>query len=185
MSHPPQLRLLSHKVPPENHPTLHNDVDSARLWDLLRDRGVHTVLKKSALKELARRRDPALIDYCEMLLGSESRSDWCLGITTLSVLATHEAVDLLISAFARSLGENRIYVLESVASILTADFVKPFSIMVREVARSGELDVSHWTRVAVSTLKEVCKRFGIETIYEEDVNTFQDTIDEVLMHMDR
>ncbi|TFF92695.1 hypothetical protein EU545_00255 [Candidatus Thorarchaeota archaeon] len=184
MSPLPQLRLLSHPVPSDNHPTLHNDADSSRLWDLLRDATVHTVLKKSALKELARRKDPALIEHCDVLLSSESRSDWCLGVSTLSVLATNEAVDRLISTFARSLGEDRIFVLECVASILRADFVRPFSIMVREIARPGELNVSRWSRVAISTLREVCKRFGIETVYEDGVHTSHEAIEDLTLPVD-
>jgi hypothetical protein len=184
MSRPPQLRLLSHPTPSENRPSLHSDVGSPRLWDLLRDTTVHTILKRSVLTELARRRDPDLMEHCENLLASESRSDWCLGISTLSTLATPEAVDRLISAFARSLGKDRRYVLEAVASILTADFVKPFSIMVREVAGPGELDVSRWTRIAISTLNEVCKRFGIETVGEGGSNLAGQSSDQVLLPVD-
>jgi len=42
--------------------------------------------------------------------------------------------------------------------------VRPFSIMVREVAVPGEIDVTGWTRVALSTLEDACKRFGVETV---------------------
>ena len=58
-----------------------------------------------------------------------------------------------------------------VAKILTAEHVKPFSIMVREVACPGELDVSGWTKVAISTLRDVCSRFGIETYGVSGVET--------------
>lgn len=182
MSHPPQLRLLSHSVSSENHPSLHSDVDSARLWDLLRDSSVHTVLKKSALNELSRRRDPDLMDYCQSLLASESRSDWCLGVTTLSAMSTPDAVDKLISVFARSLGEDRMYVLDAVARILTAEFVRPFCIMVREVTKYNEVDVSRWTRVAISTLKEVCRRYGMEVISEVDAAQLDD---DMLLQLDQ
>lgn len=184
MSHPPQLRLLSHPVSSENHPSLHSDVDSARLWDLLRDTSVHTVLKKSALNELSRRRDPNLMDYCESLLASDSRSDWCLGVTTLSATGTPEAVDRLISVFARSLGEDRLYVLEAVAHILTAEFVRPFSIMVREVTKYCEIDVSRWTRAAVSTLKEVCKRYGVEIVSESDPSGNPELAEDMVLPLD-
>jgi hypothetical protein len=56
----------------------------------------------------------------------------------------------------------RRLVLSMVAKVLTAEYVKPFGIMVREVAVPGELDVSGWTKTAISTLQDVCKRFGIE-----------------------
>ena len=53
-----------------------------------------------------------------------------------------------------------------VAKILTAEHIKPFSIMVREVAVPGEIEITGWTRVAISTLQDTCKRFGVETIID-------------------
>jgi hypothetical protein len=107
------------------------------------------------------------MDYCEKLLGSEDYEDWLMGIHILVALATPDAVDRLILVYAQSLNDERRHVLCMVAKILTAEHVKPFSIMVRDIAVPGELDVSGWTRTAVSTLKDVCKRFGIETIGED------------------
>ena len=159
----PRLRLLSTPSHIENHTPLYVDVDSARLWNLVEDDTVHLILKKPALLELARRQDSQLMDYCEKLLGSESCEDWLAGIDLLVTLGTSDAVDRLILVYAQSLSEDRRHVLCMVARILTADYVKPFSIMVREVACPGELDVSGWTKTAISTLKDVCKRFGIET----------------------
>jgi hypothetical protein len=107
------------------------------------------------------------MDHCEKLLGSEDYEDWLMGINTLVALATPEAVDRLILVYAQSLNDERRHVLCMVAKILTAEHVKPFSIMVRDIAVPGELDVSGWTRTAISTLKDVCKRFGIETVGED------------------
>jgi hypothetical protein len=109
------------------------------------------------------------MNYCEKLLSSEECDDWLMGINILVALGTHEAVDRLILVYAQSLNDERKHVLCNVARILTAEHVKPFSIMVREVAVPGELDVSGWTRTAISTLKDVCKRFGIETYGSGDV----------------
>ena len=163
----PRLRLLSTPSHIENHTPRYVDVDSARLWNLVEDETVHLILKKPALVELARRQDSLLMDYCEKLLGSEDYEDWLMGINTLVGLATPDAVDRLILVYAQSLNDERRYVLCMVAKILTAEHVKPFSIMVRDVAVPGELDVSGWTRTAISTLKDVCKRVGIETVGED------------------
>lgn len=157
----PQLRLLSAPSHIEYHTPLYVDVDSARLWNLLEDDKVHLILKKPALLELARRKDTLLMDYCETLLSSEDYECWLMAIDALVALATPDAVDRLILVYAKSLNNERKYVLSMVARILTAEHVKPFSIMVREVACPGELDVSGWTKIAISTLKDVCKRFGI------------------------
>ena len=162
----PQLRLLSRPSLSEDHTPLHVDVDSARLWDLIIDEKVHLVLRRPALIELARRKDPKLMDYCEDIIKSDDYEEWLTCLATLSALGTNEAVDRLILSYAHSLNEDRRIVLSYVAKILTAEHIKPFSIMVREVACPGEIDVTDWTRVAISTLQDVCKRFGVETIID-------------------
>jgi hypothetical protein len=162
----PQLRLLSRPSLREDHTPLHVDVDSARLWDLIFDENVHLILRRPALAELARRKDPKLMDYCEVLLKSDDYEEWLTALTTLSAIGTNTAVDRLILVYAHSLNEDRRIVLSHVAKILTAEHIKPFGIMVREVACPGEIDITGWTRVAISTLQNACKRFGIETIIE-------------------
>ena len=160
----PQLRLLSRPSSVEDHTPLHVDIDSSRLWDLILDEKVHLVLRRPALIELARRKDPDLMDYCENLLKSDDYEEWLTGLNTMSAIGTSDAVDRLILVYARSLPEDRRVVLSSVARILTAEHVKAFSIMVREIALPGEIDVTGWTRVAINTLQDACKRFGIETL---------------------
>lgn len=181
----PQLRLLSRPSLIEDQTPLHVDIDSVRLWDLIYDDTVHLILRKPALAELARRNDPKLIDYCDKILKSDDYEEWLTGLATLSVIGTNETVDRLILVYAHSLNEDRRVVLSYVAKILTAEHIKPFSIMVREVAVPGEIEVTGWTRVAISTLQDVCKRFGIETIIDgripdpiEDAGE-SDTIDDL------
>ena len=162
----PQLRLLSRPSLSEDHNPLYVDIDNARLWDLIFDEKVHLVLRRPALVELARRKDPKLMDYCESLLKSDDYEEWLTGLATLAAVGTNEAVDSLILAYAHSLNEDRRTVLTYVAKILTAEHIKPFSIMVREVAVPGEIEITGWTRVAISTLQDACKRFGVETIID-------------------
>ena len=175
----PRLRLLSTPSHIENHTPLYVDVDSAQLWNLVEDETVHLILRKPALLELARRQDPLLMDHCEKLLGAKDWEDWLMGISILVALGTPDAVDRLILVYAQSLNDERRHVLCMVAKILTAEHVKPFSIMVREVAVPGELDVSGWTRTAISTLRDVCKRFGIETYGHAATLDTIDAIDSV------
>ncbi|MFW9961257.1 MAG: hypothetical protein ACFFDV_09575 [Candidatus Thorarchaeota archaeon] len=164
----PRLRLLSTASHIENHTPLYVDVDSARLWNLVEDESVHLILKKPALLELARRRDSLLMDYCENLLSSGESEKWFLGVDILVAIGSPEATDRLILVYAQALNDERKHVLCMVAKVLTAEHVKPFSIMVRNVAVPGELDVTGWTKTAISTLKNACKRFGIETFGEGD-----------------
>ncbi len=170
----PRLRLLTTPSHIENHTPLYVDVDSARLWNLVEDDAVHLILRKPALLELARRCDPLLMDYCENLLCSDEYEKWLLGVDLLVVIGTPDAVDRLILVYAQSLNDERKYVLSMVAKILTAEHVKPFSIMVRDVAIPGELDVTGWTRTAISTLKDACRRFGIETYGDGERNVSRD-----------
>jgi hypothetical protein len=127
--------------------------------------------------ELARRQDPILMDHCEKLLLSEDYEDWLMGIDLLVALGTLEAVDRLILVYAQSLNDERRHVLCMVAKILTAEHIKPFSIMVREVACPGELDVSGWTKTAISTLLDVCKRFGVATDGVSELEQRTDSIE--------
>lgn len=174
----PQLRLLSRPSLREDHTPLHVDVDSARLWDLIFDEQVHLVLRRPALTELARRQDSKLMDYCEELLQSDDYELWLTALSTLSAIGTNDAVDRLILVYAHSLNEDRRVVLFHVAKILTAEHIKPFSIMVREVACPGEIDVTGWTRVAISTLQTTCKRFGVETVLDRPLLSSTDDVPE-------
>jgi hypothetical protein len=171
----PQLRFLSRHTLVEDPTPLYVDIDSTQLWDLVNDERVHLVLRRPALIELARRKDSNLMDYCEQLLVSDDHEKWLTGLSTLSAIGTSDAMDMLILAYARSLNEERSLVLSVVAKILTADHVKPFSIMVREIAVPGEIDVTGWTRVAISTLEEVCKRFGLETVRVGEFSSSNDS----------
>jgi hypothetical protein len=119
------------------------------------------------------------------LFSSDEYENWFTAISTLVALGTPEAVDRLIMVYAQSLNDERRLVLSMVAKVLTADHVKPFSIMVREVAVPGELDVSGWTKTAISTLQDVCRRFGIDVhgVYvgsDEELSTFDSSsLDEI------
>jgi hypothetical protein len=106
------------------------------------------------------------MDYCEKLLQSDDYDDWLTALSILSAIGTHDAVDRLILVYAHSLNEDRRIVLSHVAKILTAEHIKPFSIMVREVACPGEIDITGWTKVAIATLQNACKRFGVKTVLD-------------------
>lgn len=172
----PQLLLLSKPTPVEDHTPLYVDIDSSQLWELVNDEQVHLVLRKPALLELARRKDIDLVDYCEQLLTSNDYEKWLTALTTLAAIGSSDAVDRLILAYAQSLNENRKVVLSVVAKILTAEHVRPFSIMAREIAIPGEIDITGWTRVAILTLQEVCRRFGLEAVR---VGDFSDSHDDL------
>jgi hypothetical protein len=169
MTPTPQLRLKSRPPSRPDHTPLHVDTDRSQLWELVEDTSVHLILREPALLELARRKDTKLYEYCESLLTSGDIDDWFLGVKALAELGTRPAVDRLVMAYAGSLSDDRRFITSLLAQSLSADYVRPFSIMVRELAVPGEIDVTGWTSTAIATLQDVCKRLGIRSIVDKSV----------------
>jgi len=146
---------------------LHADADRSQLWELVRDHDIHLVLREPALLELARRRDPDLLSFSESLLKSQTHEDWTLAVKAIAALGTNDSIERLVMIFAVTLDtDDRRLIIDLVARSLTADFVRPFSIMVRDIAKPGTIDVSDWTKAAIATLQDVCKRVSITTHLE-------------------
>ena len=162
----PRLRLVCHPPSRPEHTPLHVDTDRAQLWELVSDETVHLILKASGLMELARRRDPDILSYCKKLLDSGNSDEWYLGIKVIAAMGNAEAIDTLLMIYASSLNGDRKYITGILAQNLTIDYVHPFTIMLRELAVPGELDITGWTSTAVVTLQDVCKKRGIETIFK-------------------
>ncbi|MHA1927566.1 MAG: hypothetical protein ACTSV2_03190 [Candidatus Thorarchaeota archaeon] len=161
----PQLVLsVCHPSQPPTPTPLHTDTDRTKLWELVKDERVHLILREPGLLELARRRDPELLDFCENMLVSGDIDDWFTAIKTIASIGIRKAIDRLVMLYASSLSDDRRFITNLVAKGLTVDHVHPFSIMIRELAVPGELDITGWTSTAVATLQEVCKRQGIEII---------------------
>ncbi len=167
MTTKPQLRLVSHPPSRPEHTPLHADADRTQLWELVRDQDIHLVLRGPALLELARRRDPDLLSFCDTLLKSANKEQWLLAVKAISTFDTTESLEQLVMIFATSTDpDDREFIIMLVARTLTADFVRPFSIMVRDLAKPGTIDISGWTRSAIATLQDVCKRYSIDTHIE-------------------
>ena len=160
----PRLRLVSNSNLIESEIPMHTSSDTAQLWELVKDKSVHCILQEPAIMELARRNTPGIFDCCEDLLDSDQHDNWLIGIKALAVIGTNEALNRLIVLFAHSIENDRRLILDLIAKKLTANHVKPFSIIVRDVAAPGVLDVTGWTSVAIATLIEVCSRFGVEVV---------------------
>ena len=166
MTPSPRLLLVCHPPSRPEHTPLHVDTDRKQLWELVNDEKVHLILKASGLMELARRRDPGILDYCKKLLDSGNSDKWYLGIKVIAAMGNAEAIDTLLMIYASSLNGNRKYIAGILAQNLTIDYVHPFTIMLRELAVPGELDITGWTSTAVVALQDVCQRRGIETVFK-------------------
>lgn len=163
MSRPP-LQLVSNSNQVDNNIPMHASSDTTKLWELVKDKSVHFVLQEPAIMELARRNAPGIFDCCVDLLDSDQHDMWLIGIKALALIGTDDALNRLIMLFAHSIGDTRRTILNLIAKKLTANHVQPFSIIVRDVAAPGILDVSGWTSIAIATLEEVCSRFGVEVV---------------------
>ena len=171
MNHP-QLFLHSHPQPDVDCTSLHARTSSVQLWELVRDESVHLLLREPAMIELARRNELEMLEFCRKLAVSGDFDEWLASIRALAALRTREAVDLLVMRYARCYSEDRTIIIDVVGRILTAEHIHPFSIMIRQLAKPGKLDVTGWTSVAIGTLKNVCKRLGVEVV--DDIGTGQD-----------
>ncbi len=167
----PQLVLsVCHPSQPDPTPPQHADTDRIKLWELVKDDSVHLILREPGLLELARRRDPELLDFCESMFASGDIDDWFVAVKTIASIATRKAIDRLVMIYAGSYSDNRRFITNLIAKVLTTDFVHPFTIMIRELATPGELDITGWTSTAIATLQGVCKRHGIEVILTGQVS---------------
>ena len=162
MTSKPQLRLVRHPPSRPEHTPLHADIDREKLWDTVRDHALTAILRESALLELAHRHDPDLFSFCDALLSSLSPEDWILSVKTLAAFGTSDALEKLVMIFASTINmDDRLFLLNLVARTLTAEYVHPFSIMLRDIVESGEVDITGWTKVAIATLQDVCRRKSI------------------------
>jgi hypothetical protein len=171
MNHP-QLFLHSHPQSDVDCTSLHVRTSSVQLWELVRDEDVHLLLREPAMIELARRNELEMLEFCKKLAVSGDFDEWLASIRALAALCTSEAVDLLVMLYARCYSEDRTIIIDVVGRILTAEHIHPFSIMIRQLAKPGKLDVTGWTSVAIGTLKNVCKRLGVEVV--DAIGTGQD-----------
>jgi hypothetical protein len=171
MNHP-QLRLHSHPQSDVDRTSLHTQTSSAQLWELVHDKNIHLLLREPAMIELARRNEPEMFEFCENLIVSDDFDEWRASIRALAALRTGEAIDRLVMLYAQCYSEDRVIIIDVVGRLLTAEHIHPFSIMTRQLAKPGELDVTGWTSVAIGTLKNVCKRLGVEVV--DDTGTGQE-----------
>ena len=158
------LRLVSNPNVTASKIPMHASSDTAKLWELVKDKSVHFVVQEPAIMELARRNAPGIFDCCVGFLDSDQHDMWLIGVKALALIGTDKALNRLIMLFAHSIGSARKTILDLIAKRLTANHVQPFSIIVREVAAPGILDVTGWTSIAIVTLEDVCSRFGVEVV---------------------
>lgn len=140
------------------------DTLTESLWDTVKDTSLHIILREPALLELALRKDPGVISFCESLLNSENQESWFSALKALETLNTYDAAQrLLVLCGSLSTGNKKI-VLNVLARILSSPQREGFRRLIRSFIIPGEINVSGWTPTALHVLESVCAEKGIEII---------------------
>ena len=131
------------------------------LWDTTKNHALNIVLREPALIELANRKDPGVIAFCDSLLHSEDQESWFSALKALEVLNTYDAAQRLLILCGNSGTGDRKIALSVLARVLTSSQREGFRRLLRSVLAPGELDISRWTPTALRVLESVCHELGI------------------------
>ncbi len=154
------LEFLS-SVPDYIVPAL-QDTLSESLWDTTKDESLHIILREPSLLELARRKEPGVLSYCDKLLLSDDKECWFTALKVLEILNTYDAVQKLLVLCGYSGTEDRRVVMHILARVLTPAHQEGFRRILRSMIAPGILDVTGWSNTALSVLKAVCDEQKIE-----------------------
>ena len=132
------------------------------LWDTIKDTSLHILLREPALLELARRKEPGVLSYCDKLLLSEDQECWFSALKTLESLNTYDSVQRLLVVCGYSGTGDRQIVMHILARVLTASHREGFRRILRSMITPGTLDVTGWSPTALRVLKAVCVELGID-----------------------
>jgi len=142
----------------------HSQTLTESLWDTVKNDSLNIILREPALLELASRKDPGVIAYCDNLLLSEDQESWFSALKVLETLNTYDAAQrLLVLCGTASTGDRKI-VLNILARVLSSSQREGFRRLIRSVVAPGELDVSNWTPTALRVLEGVCSEKGIQIV---------------------
>jgi len=142
----------------------HTQTLTESLWDTVKNDSLNIILREPSLLELASRKDPGVIAYCDNLLRAEDQESWFSALKALETLNSYDAAQrLLLLCGTTSTGDRKI-VLNVLARVLSSSQREGFRRIIRSVVTPGELDVTNWTPTALRILESVCAEKGIQTV---------------------
>lgn len=151
---------LEEEIDLQNLSAISND----RLWNRVVNSDIHPTLRQPALFELARRNEPRLCELCSVMLSSEDIEEWFLGLKSLSILGSKDAIHQIFFLARNSPMPERKIVICELAQILSWEYIEDFQDLVRSIAVPGILDTRGWTPAALSALHRICKSRAIDII---------------------
>jgi len=122
-------------------------------------------LREPAITELARKKTPAVLDLCEILLGSTDADEWQVAVNALAEMKTVAALERLIALYCQSDPDDKSFIVQKVAHCLTSDHASSFERMLRELPVPCEIDASRWSSSAKAVLGAVSGRLGLTLTY--------------------
>ncbi len=158
------LVLVTSRADHQQIPSPFSNTSAESLWDTIKNSELHILLREPALMELARRKEPGILSFCETLVNCGDQECWFTGIKALAALGTYEAVQRLLAVSGSLNPWDRKIVIQTVATVLTSSHREPFRRVVRLFAAPGMLDVTGWTATALRILRAVCEECGINLI---------------------
>ena len=139
----------------------YNDFSSEDLLKLVHDQTVHIFLREPVLLELARRREPRVLDICESMLHDSDAECWILAIRALMIYGSNQSINILYEEYLTCSTDLKRFVARHIAQTVTEESRFRFQKIVRQFSCIGALDVTGWTPTALDVLAESCKRLGI------------------------
>lgn len=161
---PNQLVLVSIDVNPETDFDMNTRTLTESLWDTVKNQSLNIILREPALLQLASRKDPGVIPFCDNLLRSEDQESWFSALKALEILNTYDAAQRLLVLCGTSNTGDRKIVLNVLARVLSSSQREGFRRLIRSVISPGELDVSNWTPTALRILESVCAEKGVQIV---------------------
>lgn len=159
-----QLTLVSLDVTLDDTTMPYGDTLTESLWDTVKNNSLNIILREPALLELAIRKDPGIIAFCDYLLRAEDQESWFSALKALETLNTYDGNQrLLVLCGSSSTGDRKI-VLNVLARVLSSSHREGFRRLIRTIVASGELDVTNWTSTALRVLEAVCAEKGIQIV---------------------
>ncbi|MHA2069908.1 MAG: hypothetical protein ACXABY_36555 [Candidatus Thorarchaeota archaeon] len=158
------LVLVTSRADHNPVPSPFSNTSAESLWDTVKNIELHILLREPALIELARRKEPGILSFCENLVNCGDQECWFTGIKALAELGTYEAVQRLLSVSGSLNPWDRKIVIQTVATVLTSTQREAFRRVVRLFAVPGKLDVTGWTTTALRILRAVCEECGINLV---------------------
>lgn len=164
----------SSPVPDYSAPSLQETLTES-LWDTAKDESLHILLREPALLELARRREPGILAYCDRLLFADDQEQWFSALKVLETLNTYDAAQRLLVICGCSGTEDRKIVMNAIARVLTTAHQEGFRRVLRSMITPGVLDVTGWSPTALRVLKSVCieQRIEVETSIHSLAQSFK------------